>query len=100
MTSFVKASLLAFIMIALISCKKGITFDPDFYVGHSEIQAIKSERGDIIFTSDTRFNDFACMHIEKIKELKKILMRQKLRNSDRVRVNKEYSQLMDRITQL
>ena len=62
----------------VISCQSGISWNPDFFVHNSDLNAIISERGDIVSCSDEGFNDFASMHKEKIKELAEILRRARL----------------------
>lgn len=96
---FAKHSLMLLLMLAFASCK-GISFDPDFYVADSLSQSIVSERGDIIKTSDIRFDQYACMNIEKVKELKKLLMSKNIGPANRSRVFREYTQLVDRISQV
>lgn len=64
----------------LNGCSKGILFDPDFHVADHTIPGIVSENNEVIPASDIRFDDFACMSKEKIKELKQILMKSKSSN--------------------
>ncbi len=83
-------------------CKSGsrVNFNPDFYVGDSHTSSIISERGDIIKCDDPRFEDFASMHMEKIKELKTLLIRARLPFSEKSRIQREYYLLENMILDL
>lgn len=76
----------------LNGCSKGILFDPDFHVADHTIPGIVSENNEVIPANDIRFDDFACMSKEKIKELKQILMKSKSSNV-RAHAIKEYQKL-------
>lgn len=80
------------ISFAILSgCQSGISFSPDFHIHSSEIQAIISERNDIIYCNEEKFEEYASMHKEKIKELAEILRR--------ARLPKEYEQTRRKILQ-
>ena len=88
-----------FVLIIIVQmlggCRKGpvVHFDPDFYVGDHVSQSIISERGDMISCSDPRFNDYAALHIEKIKELKTLLIRLKIPTQGKHRIINLYQDL-------
>jgi hypothetical protein len=88
--------ILLLLPLFFLSCRGGVSFNPDFYVGDHTSQTIVSERGEGIPTADPRFDEYACMHKEKIKELKALLIRLKVPPS---KVQKEYRKLVDRMTQ-
>lgn len=90
--------LLIIASIVIGGCKKRITFNPDFYVNDSDARGIISERGELIACEDPRFNDYASMHIEKIKELKKILLNSDLKDEDERRVYRTYNGLLKRMS--
>lgn len=81
-----------------VGCRTGIRFDPDFYVGDMESGGIVSERGDIVLSSDPAFNEYACLHREKVKELKRILMGKRIGANNRYKISQEYSQLVSRMS--
>lgn len=66
-------------MIAIMSCNKRSIqeiekFDPDFYIGDYVNSSIVN--GDkVIACNDIKFNMYACMHVDKVKELNRILSR-------------------------
>jgi hypothetical protein len=62
--------------LLLSSCGRGVKFHPDWYVGDHENEYIINEEGKTIMPHQREFNDFACMHKEKVKELKKLLIKQ------------------------
>ena len=90
---------LTILLTLLTSCRQGIIFDPDFHVADHSLQGIVSERGEIIKCDDPRFDEYAAMHREKIKELKRILMSHKIGGTNRAKVVKEYAHLTERMNQ-
>jgi hypothetical protein len=56
--------------ILLVSCSD---FYPDFHVGDYMGGQIISESGHVVQCSDPEFNKYACMHEDKVAELKAIL---------------------------
>jgi len=90
--SFVSNIVLIIIILSLIGCK-GVSFNPDFHVGDHLTQTIASERGDIIPTDSPRFDEFACMHIDKIKELKRLLLSRNIGRENKKKVTDGYKQL-------
>lgn len=98
--SFVNRNFLLCILWVLIldfGCSKGQLFDPDFRVADHTLPGIVSENGEVIPANDIRFDNFACMSKEKIKELKQILMRTKS-PAYRSRVVQEYLHLTERMS--
>ena len=74
-----KKLLLLLTIFFVNSCgTEGIKFDPNFYVPDHEKMSIISERGDEIMCNQPEFDKFACLHIDKIIELKQILDRARL----------------------
>jgi len=57
------------------SCGRGVTFDPDWYVGDHVNEYIINENGRIIMPHQEEFNNFACMTKEKVKELRKLIIK-------------------------
>ena len=64
-----------FLLINLASCGKGAKFDPYFYVGDHQTGAIVNRDGKRVESFDPKFDEFACLHKDKIKELKEILIK-------------------------
>jgi len=67
-------------MVAYASCvMTGIEFDPNFHLGDSANgQIVPREPFPIISCYDERFDEYACLHQDKIKELREILAKAKL----------------------
>ena len=82
------------ILLLCLSCRRHLTFNPDFHVGDSTTASIISERGESIACNDPRFNDYAAMHIEKIKELRKLLMKVDVGRSNKKKINAHYTRLL------
>lgn len=68
-----KSYITVFCLIWFSGCRSGVKFNPDFYIPDHVSQTITSERGDSIPTNDPRFDNYACMNEEKIKELYRLL---------------------------
>lgn len=88
---------LLIILAMLAGCSKGILFDPDFHVGDHNVGGIVNDQGQVILATDVRFDGFACMSSDKIKELKQILMGSSSKKVRRVTMQ-EYRQLMSRVS--
>ena len=78
-----KHILVILVMLIAFSCtKKSIQdiekFDPDFHISDYEKGSITNGTEEIS-CREVKFNDYACMNIEKIKELNKILSRYRRR---------------------
>lgn len=69
------------LLIFAIGCTTGIKFNPDWHVGDYEQMRIVPEKGEPILCEDPRFNNYACMHVDKIKELKEILLKARMPKS-------------------
>jgi len=93
----IRKFLLVSLTIFFVSSCNSIKFSPDFYKNSSREQAIVSERGDRIYCDDIRFDDFASMHKEKIKELARILKKAKLPPGEQKQLEKEVNQLLFRM---
>ena len=94
-----KILLLFCLMILFTCCSKGIKFDPDFRVGNHLIPGIVAEEGTVIPAGDLRFDNFACMSKEKIKELEQVLMSHKVSGLTRSLITKEYRNLNSRFNE-
>jgi hypothetical protein len=70
----------AVLTIFCASCT-GLTFNPDAWRANHHLQALISEREDVIYSDEPEFSDFACMHKDKWLELYELLRRNKLENS-------------------
>lgn len=90
--SFARFSILLVFLLAIAGCK-GVYFNPDFFVADHTSGGIVSERGEVILSSDERFDEFACMHIEKVKELKRLLMSKNIGGKNRALVLQQYTKL-------
>jgi hypothetical protein len=75
-------------MMGASSCTTGITFNPDWHVGDSHQMAIVPEEGPVVMCEAERFNNFACMHREKVKELKIILQNARIPKKDKEKILK------------
>jgi hypothetical protein len=65
-----------FILLPLLisaKCDRAIKFDPDWHVGDSLQESIVNERNEVVMCFEPAFNDFSCMHKNKVCELVKIL---------------------------
>ncbi len=76
--------LLIALIAAIPACsKKSINdienFDPQFHIGDYEKAAIKNRAGVEVSCNEKKFNEFACMHTDKVKELNVILSRYRRR---------------------
>ena len=60
------------------SCRSGIKFDPQSYVGDYGTESIINRHGKRVMANEVFFNEFACMHKDKWMELRAILKRAKL----------------------
>lgn len=65
-------------LFLLIGCQTGIKWNPDFYVGDYENQAIVNEKGIYVYSDEIEFNNYACLSEEKVLELAEILYRARL----------------------
>jgi hypothetical protein len=72
-------------MLAFANCvSTGVKFDPNYHVGDSANgQIVPREPFPIISCYDERFDEYACMHKDKVKELKELLAKAKLPRRDR-----------------
>lgn len=75
MISFVNNAIL---LLLLAGCYTGITFNPDFHIGDYERGGITGEDGVTIYADDPQFNQWACLHVTKVEELKTILQKAKI----------------------
>lgn len=79
------------------SCtSQGIKWNPDFHKASSNTGGLVNERGGVVYCYEETFDDFACLHKDKISELASILSRARLPKEDREAVNKILKSL-DRI---
>ncbi len=79
------------LLFCLISaCRKPVYFNPDFYVADFRVGGIVSERGETILSNEPAFNEYACMHINKVKELRRLLYNVKLTPNQINNVNRQY----------
>lgn len=78
------------------SCTTGITFNPDFHVGDPVQMAIVPEEGPIVRCEEERFSQFACMHREKVKELKEILQKARIPKKEKLRLLKTLNNAITR----
>lgn len=63
-------------MSFVISCASNpIKFNPDIHIGNHHLRSIVSERGDNIRSHSPDFSKYGCMHVDKWKELKALLIR-------------------------
>ena len=83
--------------ILLISCQHGIEFNPDFYIGDYENVSITNEDGKTVYADEPLFNKYACMHEEKVKELKKILSEATISRKAKRKLDFEFTQLIGRM---
>jgi len=62
-------------LFLIASCKdyQNINFNPDFYIGSYEEQAIKNEYGKIVYANEIKFNEFSCLSKEKVLELSDLI---------------------------
>lgn len=75
------------------SCQTGIKFNPDFHKATSAEQAIVDERGNRIYSDEPEFDNFACMHKEKIKELAEILKKARIPKEEKEIILKKINNL-------
>ena len=92
MTNFAIISL-----FLIASCKdyQNINFNPDFYIGSYEEQAIKNEYGKIVYANEIKFNEFSCFSLMPLSNqcLNHINLSQCLEQSRVYPLNKSLSRL-------
>ena len=70
------------------TCDRGIIWNPDFHVGDYRMQGITNERQETTFCYEEKFNKFACLIEDKIKELREILAKARLPKETQMSVDK------------
>ena len=60
------------------SCDRAIDFNGNWYIGDHTTQDLMDKEGHIIRCDDPRFDKYACLHEDDIKELRRILREAKL----------------------
>lgn len=91
---------MAIVLLSLIACgKQSIQdiekFDPQFHVGDYLNEQIINRTGGTVSIKDPKFNDFACLHVDKVKELNIILNRYRRRTP--LKVRKEVKELIEEL---
>jgi len=82
----IRPLLLVSLMIFLCgasSCTTGISWNPNFYKASSVAQSIKDKNENEVMCYDIKFDQFACLHQDKIKELAEILERARIPKEDK-----------------
>jgi len=87
---FLKSSLILFFLVAC----QGIKFDPNPYVSDYKNRGIVNRDGDFVSCAEPRFNDYACLSVEKLKELAEILKRARLPRKEKNQKLKELDELI------
>lgn len=72
--------------LSVSSCYRP-NFDPDFYVGDYESEQIINEDGKIISCNEPELNEFGCMHVDKIKELRRLLDRCQIGSNNKRKID-------------
>ena len=67
-----------FLLVFLIGCQTGVKFDPNFHIGDYLNQAIVDRNGSYVYSDEEKFNQYACMHETKVKELAEILKKARI----------------------
>lgn len=71
-----KKILVILYLLILSSCKDARRrFYPHFYVGDYENMQIINRDHEAVKCEEERFNEFGCMHVDKINELRRYLKR-------------------------
>ena len=82
------------------SCSsRGIKWNPDLHKADSNSQSLVNERSEQVFCYEEKFDEFACLHKDKIKELADILTRARLPKDDKViidRIFKDINKVMEK----
>lgn len=65
------------------SCTQSIKWDPNFYKASSINESIQDRNENVVMCSEQRFDNFACLHKDKILELAEILERARLPKEDK-----------------
>lgn len=67
---------------------RGITWDPNFYKTNSVKEAIIDRNNIHVYCNEPKFDDYACLSKEKIKELKEILIKARIPKEELVPILK------------
>ena len=81
MRFWTRLTLMLILTVMVISCQTGIKFDPQWHnADHLRQSIVYSHNGNEnqVFTDEPEFDQYACMHINKIQELAEILKRAKI----------------------
>ncbi len=81
-----KISLLL-VLLSGASCERGIVWDPDFYVGDYARGGITNERDETTYCYEEKFNHFACLSEDKVKELREILAKARMPKAERQKLD-------------
>jgi hypothetical protein len=73
-----KNALLLWTLFLITGCERGINFDPQFKVGDFSTESIVGRDGVRVYSYEPAFNDYACMHKDKVAELAEILTRARI----------------------
>ena len=81
--------ILCFCLMGASSCSRGIVFNPDWHVGDSQLMAVVPEEGEPVMCEAPEFEKYACMHQDKVKELREILLRARLPKDEKLMMLKK-----------
>ena len=76
------------------SCtSQGIKWNPDFHKADATSQSLVPEAGEPVYCYEEKFNEYACLHKDKIMELANILTRARLPKQDKIQIEKIFKDL-------
>lgn len=83
------------VLTTLSGCETGrIKFDPDAYRASSRLEAIVNEEQKRVQCDEPKFDEFACMHNDKWKELRKILQEARIPKKLKLRLLRKIDSLI------
>ena len=85
-----KTLLLGSTMFFLVSC--GATFNPDWHVGDYLGEQLVSATGHTVPADTPEFNDYACMHTNKVIQLKNLFKRYNIKLERKGRKSNELTE--------
>ena len=96
---YLRISIVCIVLLALVGCEKGITFNPNFHVINKAKTALVDANNRQVPLKSDLARQFGCMHRDKIVELKMLLRNSKQLKSDDVEneTDRQLGNLLDRL---
>ncbi len=71
-------NLIILIIITTACQTRGISWDPNFYIGDHQNAAIIDKNGNVVYADEPAFNGYACLSEQKVQELAEILKKARM----------------------